>query len=270
MLDARDRIPTTEAVRAGGGSDRALDSRGDRRDSRSNAPPRPEGRVLHQLVHLTQVTHVSDARAGKFSMRARVPRSSILWLSLLATARCGSEVGTDLNQIASENPFPDGGLDAGTPIAVQGDGGPDPFLGAPAYAAQTGPTTHNPGLSCIQSGCHAISGGTNGAPNFVLGGTVYEDYVGKTAASGVEIRVVDSVGNAVSVYSGPAGTFYLGPAGDGGVVFPIAVGARNATSTRPMITTVTSALGSCDQATCHVPGGGPMTSTGNYYPIHVP
>jgi hypothetical protein len=54
------------------------------------------------------------------------------------------------------------------------------------------------------------------------------------------------------------------------VTFPAVVGARRGTASRPMITTLASSMGSCGQTHCHVPGGGPLSGTGNYYPIHVP
>ena len=187
-------------------------------------------------------------------------------LALGALLGCGA--GTDLNQIIEVNPE----SDAGTP-ASEGGGTPfqNPFAGAPAYSAQSGgDTSHNAGKSCIQSGCHGTSGGGE-APSFLLGGTVYADYTGTTPAAGVEVRIVDSAGHAVSTYSSSNGNFYIRSGSANGVTFPAIVGARNATTVRPMITTLsTASMGSCGQTKCHVPGGGPQTNTGNYYPIHVP
>jgi hypothetical protein len=180
---------------------------------------------------------------------------------LLAAAACGS--GTDLNQLVNEP------LDGSASIGSSGGGGSsfkDPFAGAPAYASQTGPSSHNPGQSCIEAGCH----GGSEAPGFLIGGTVYADYKGTTPAVGVEVRIVDSAGRATSAYTGSNGNFHIPSGSANGVTFPAAVGARNGTVSRPMITTLTSSMGSCGQTHCHVPGGGPMTTTGNYYPIHVP
>jgi hypothetical protein len=191
-------------------------------------------------------------------------RASFYWLLLFAAA-CGS-TGTDLKQIVNGDPFSDAG---GTEVGTGGGAGAsiaDPFAGAPAYSPQTGDNSHNAGKSCLQSGCHG-SGGE--APNFLIGGTVYSDYAGTMPASGVEVRIVDSAGHAVSTHSGPEGNFYIG-AGGGGITFPANVGARDGTTARPMVTTLTSSMASCGQSTCHVPGGGPTTNTGNYYPIHVP
>jgi len=121
----------------------------------------------------------------------------------------------------------------------------------------------------MQSGCHATQGGRSDAPEFLIGGTVYQDYFGLQPAAGVEVRVVDGNGHAVSAYSGREGNFYVRSSATNGVTFPAVVGARNGTITRPMITTLFGpAMGSCAQSPCHVAGGSP--ATGSYYPIHVP
>jgi hypothetical protein len=143
---------------------------------------------------------------------------------------------------------------------------PDAFTGAPAYVAQTGNSPHNPGRSCMESGCHPTSGGGGDAPPFLIGGTVYQDYKGTIPAPGVEVRVVDSKGNAASVYSGTNGNFYINAGAT--VTFPAMVGARDGTTTRPMVTSLAGTMGSCAWAGCHIVGGSP--STGAYYPIHVP
>jgi hypothetical protein len=104
----------------------------------------------------------------------------------------------------------------------------------------------------------------------LLGGTVYSDYKGTQPAPGVEVRIVDSAGHSATAHSGPEGNFYILSAGANGVTFPAVVAARDARTTRPMITMLAATMGSCGQTTCHVPGGGPMSNTGSYYPIHVP
>jgi len=188
----------------------------------------------------------------------------VVGVLLLGQAGCGG-TGTDLNQLVGTNPF----SDASPPVAAIGDGGAfqDPFGGAPAYAAMTGSSSHHAGASCMSSGCH---GSGSEAPSFLLGGTVFSDYKGATPAPGVEVRVVDSAGHSATTYSGPEGNFYIRSGNANGVTFPAVVGARDGTTARPMITTLTGTMGSCGQAACHVPGGGPTSNTGNYYPIHVP
>jgi hypothetical protein len=124
-------------------------------------------------------------------------------------------------------------------------------------------------MSCIHAGCHG-AGGATGAPSLLVGGTVYANYMGTAPAPGVEVRVVDSAGRSTSTHSGPEGNFYIMSANANGVTFPAVVGARDAMTTRPMITAITASMGSCGQPTCHVPGGGSMSNTGNYYPIHLP
>jgi len=185
-------------------------------------------------------------------------------LSLCALLGCGA--GTDLNQIVDVNPE----SDAGTPGSEGGGTAfQNPFAGAPAYSAQGGgDTAHHAGESCIQGGCHNFA---SDPPKLLIGGTVYSDYAGMTAAAGVEVRIVDSAGHAASAHSTSNGTFYIMSGSANGVTFPAIVGARNGTTERPMITTLsTASMGSCGQTKCHVAGGGPQTNTGNYYPIHVP
>jgi hypothetical protein len=145
---------------------------------------------------------------------------------------------------------------------------PDPFAGAPAYVMGTDGAmhladTHHVGESCGNASCHA-PGACGAAPCFVIGGTAYAEYKGVTPAPGVEIRVVDMQGHAASCYSGPNGNFRL-PI-DAGVTLPAIVGARDATTTRPMVTTL--AIGMCGTGGCHNPGGSP--ASGTYYPVHVP
>jgi hypothetical protein len=189
------------------------------------------------------------------------------WAWLLAVG-CGGGTGTDLNQIVSADPT----ADAAAPDAAAGWQAAsylDPFGGAPAFMARTGTSTHNAGLACLQPACHGGTGGS--APHFFLGGTAYQDYQSTKPAAGVEVRIVDSAGHAASAYTGPEGNFFVPSGAEQGVTFPAAIGARDANTSRPMIAPITaSAMGSCGQATCHVPGGGPMTNTGNYFPIHVP
>lgn len=140
----------------------------------------------------------------------------------------------------------------------------DPFAGAPAYVSTKpkGDTSHHPGEGCGNQGCHGKGGD---GPSFLIGGTVYTDYAGTTPAVGVEIRVVDTSNNAVSTYSQSNGNFYISSGSANGVVFPAVVGARDGTTTRPMITQLTGSMGTCAQNGCHV-----GTDAGGYYPIHVP
>jgi hypothetical protein len=183
---------------------------------------------------------------------------------LLCLVAIGCGTGTDLNQIVNVDPFAEGG--ATSSGGGQGSSFQDPFAGAPGYSARSGGDSHNAGRSCMQSGCH----GGGEAPSFLIGGTVYSDYKGTSPAVGVEVRIVDSAGHAASAYTGASGNFYIGSGSANGVTFPAVVGARDGTTTRPMITTLTSSMGSCGQGGCHVPGGGPLSNTGNYYPIHIP
>jgi len=158
--------------------------------------------------------------------------------------------------------FPKGSCASGT-----GDGGaappppPSVFANAPAFAPKTGPNTHNAGQNCMR--CHAGGGGD--APQFEFGGTLYD--ASGNPVSGAEVRFVDANGNATSVNTGPAGTFYKSGAGFAG---PAHVGVRNATSTQNMFTALQSGSqppastgGAC--SACHCTGTGCTVA-----PIHLP
>ncbi len=177
-------------------------------------------------------------------------------IGFVAATACGGQ-GTDLKNATNSEAGADGQVANGdmTPFT-------DPFAGAPAYVKpQRGDTAHNAGQACGQKGCH---GGGEG-PTFLIGGTIYADYAGSQPAVGVEIRVVDTNGNAASTYSDSVGNFYI-KAGSTNVAFPANVGARNGSIQRPMITQLTGAMGSCNQAGCHEHPANPQA----YDPIHIP
>lgn len=170
---------------------------------------------------------------------------------------CGSP-GIDPNNVGTDA---DSGTTSQDPPPTAYD---DPFAGAPAYAKGSTMGSHpdgdKAGTDCAN--CHGKGGD---GPALLIGGTVYTDYNGTTPAAGVEVRVLDTQGHAVSTYTTSTGMFGIRSGSANGVVFPAVVGARDATNTRPMITQLTGSMGSCSQATCHV-----GKSAGGYYPVHVP
>jgi hypothetical protein len=90
---------------------------------------------------------------------------------------------------------------------------------------------------------------------FTFAGTIYDG--NGIAVSGAEVRLVDSTGNGISVYSGTNGNFYTMNAWTG----PAKVGARDAANTQLMVSSVSSSPTGCNS--CHANGG--ATS-----PIHLP
>jgi hypothetical protein len=94
---------------------------------------------------------------------------------------------------------------------------------------------------------------------------VYSDYDGTTPAVGVEIRVLDTQGHAMSTYSGTNGNFYI--SSNSTIVPPYVVGIRDATNARPMITSFDGKTvnGDCSKSGCHV-----GKSKGGYYVVHLP
>ena len=184
------------------------------------------------------------------------------------------------------------GIDPGTGIGVQtGEGGTDPpptpftdpFADAGPYTNKKGggDTPHNAGQACggdANKGCHSSGGGGGDhGPPLLIGGTVYQGYpeeAGVSAdggtsallpAAGVEVRVMDEHGNSISTYSYSNGVFYISASNAGAVALPAYVGARDSSSTRPMITELTGNMGNCCQSGCHV-----GTENGGYYRVHVP
>jgi hypothetical protein len=142
---------------------------------------------------------------------------------------------------------------------------PDLFADAGAYSppAEAGSGEHHPGESCSQANCHGPLGQET---PFLIAGTVFKDYAGTVPYPGVEVRVQDSTGKVMTTYSRGNGNFYIG---GGSLALPATVAARDSTTTRPMVTQLTTTgMASCASAGCHVVGGSP--STGAYYPIHVP
>jgi len=142
--------------------------------------------------------------------------------------------------------------DAGTPKPK------DAFDGAPAYVAQTGPSTRqsghnfgsntpktNPaGRACLN--CHGDSGG---APTFAAAGTVYE---GTKPAVGAEVRAIDAEGTAYSAYTDADGNFFFRATATALLELPAMVGARSAKGTRLMSTAAPK--GNCNE--CHSTAGG--------------
>jgi hypothetical protein len=132
--------------------------------------------------------------------------------------------------------------DAGSPPPA----GVDPFAGAPAFASQVGPDSHNAGQNCM-GGCHNHG--------FTFAGTLV-DAAGNGVA-GAEVRLLDTSGVAVSVYTGPNGNFHSSAT----FTAPAHVGARDATNKALMVTALAASNGGCNG--CHATGG-------TVAPIHLP
>jgi hypothetical protein len=186
----------------------------------------------------------------------------------------GSSGGSGGSSGATPTSGSGGSTSSGGTLGTDGDGGtttqskmtPDIFADAGAYSppAEAGSGQHHPGESCMQSGCH----GSGEAQAFLIGGTVYKDYAGTIPYPGVEVRVQDATGKTMTTYSRQNGNFYIS-GGGAPLALPALVSARDGTTTRPMVTQLTTAsMSSCASTGCHTVGGSP--STGAYYPIHVP
>ena len=130
---------------------------------------------------------------------------------------------------AQSSPDAGAGSDAGTtPVTPSANA----FTGASAYVAGTGATTRKEehpnggdpaGVACFS--CHG-----KGAPQMVMGGTVYADAAGTTPLSQVEVRLLVG-GTARTVYTNQDGNFFvLGPSLSGAAM----VGVRNGAGSHVM------------------------------------
>lgn len=146
-----------------------------------------------------------------------------------------------------------GAVDAGADSPAGPDAAPvDAFTGAPAYTNKLGPSTRkaahpfpndNPaGRACF--GCHG-----NNATSFSFAGTVYANAAGTQPAAGVEVRLRDGSGKALSAWTNADGNFFflLEPNGDLGVAH---AGIRDADGTKLMKGMASS--GDCND--CHKAG----------------
>jgi hypothetical protein len=129
----------------------------------------------------------------------------------------------------------------------------DAFLGAPVFQSVLGPTarrtahnfpgntpTTNPANQACAS-CH---------PGFSMGGTVFKDAQGTIPAAGIEVRVRDATGNALSAYTDSDGNFYLRKPAASTFNYPAHTAVRDATKMTGMVATI--ANGNCASAGCHV------------------
>lgn len=145
-----------------------------------------------------------------------------------------------------------GGTDSGTDGAAAANA----FTGAGAYTATTGRNTNKPGEhpnagNPAKTACLSCHGPGGDGPRFFAGGTVYKDVAATMPAAQVEVRFRDASGKALSTYTDALGNFVVtaNAATTAGIAFPLQVGARNGTATKPMSAQI--ANGDCNSSTCH-------------------
>jgi len=150
---------------------------------------------------------------------------------------------------------PAGHADAGQDAAARATGpatttASGVFANAATFVAGTGVSGHhNAGQDCNQ-GCHNHG--------FTIAGTLVDS--AGAAIGGAEVRLVDSTGQVISIYTatgGSQGNFYSKKS----FVGPAHIGVRNAAGTQTMITAIqttaqapASTGGACNA--CHCTGGG--------------
>jgi hypothetical protein len=107
---------------------------------------------------------------------------------------------------------------------------------------------HNPGLTCIASGCH--DGGTAGAPAWTIAGTVFDALGGTAAVPGATIHLIDGAGADVALVTAQNGNFYSEQA----FTFPLTAKASRCPDVIAMVAQVQTADAGCNKAGCHVSG----------------
>lgn len=113
------------------------------------------------------------------------------------------------------------------------------------------------GHSCVNE-CHYTPGGAAAAKPYVAGGTVYTDNTGTTVVpAGVEVRIKNPDGTAVSAFTDENGNFFIRQ-GEFDIQQGAAVGVRDATNTMLMVSKLGAGAtgGACANGNaCHVKGG---------------
>ena len=137
-----------------------------------------------------------------------------------------------------------GGPDGGAGPGTDGGGTPADDCDEPVTAGLPS-GNHNPGLSCIEAGCHAAGGG---GPTWTIAGTIYDAPTGGQALPGATIRIIDAAGKEIELVSAQNGNFYtLEP-----VTYPLqGPVASSCPDTRQMPDPVQQGGGGCNQAGCH-------------------
>ena len=115
-------------------------------------------------------------------------------------------------------------------------------LGGEENGIQPGPR-HRAGQPCLT--CHGGAG--PGAPDFVIGGTVYGVRNGTAALSTVSVEMTDSAGVTKTLVSNDVGNFYM-PASEWDPAYPLSVKVVKGSVSKPMNSLIGRA-GGC--AFCH-------------------
>jgi hypothetical protein len=103
-----------------------------------------------------------------------------------------------------------------------------PMTAGELHAAMCGPPDPGAQMECLS--CH--DGSMKGTVAFLFAGSIYTEEDGGSGAADVEVRVVDSKGNATDTYSDSDGNFWsLAP---GPLLVPAKSGARDAVSEQIM------------------------------------
>jgi len=181
--------------------------------------------------YLREIVTVSCARnlLGPTAMRRILGIAS--YLCLLAACDVGSvPAGDDTGGTPDSRPPP------GTPDATPVQQGV-----CKNTVVAVGNGHHNPGLDCMQAGCHAAGGD---GPTFSLGGTVYTDALGAAPQVGATITIKDALGIELNLATQQNGNFYSAAQ----LTPPLTTYASECPGILHMTATAT---GNCNTGGCH-------------------
>lgn len=174
----------------------------------------------------------------------RFSSSSLCLFSIAIVVSC--KVG----DTSSQGPGPSGDSDAAVATADGGGDGVDAQAADPdceELAAPNGSGQHNPGLSCVEAGCHD---GGGEPPLFTLAGTLYLDQAGTTPLAGATLVFTDNNAVEIKLRTSSNGNFYTNQ----DIAFPIQAKASLCPNSLSMTAPIDQAMGNCNQAGCHVAG----------------
>jgi len=168
---------------------------------------------------------------GLMIFRTRFRSLAAAWFSL---ALYSCDVGNVLKTSSSN-------MDA--TASTQADAqAPDP--NCEPSAAADGNGRHNPGSSCISSGCHDTSDLTK---KWTLAGTLYSNAGGAKAVGGATVVITDAASKEIKLVTSSNGNFFT----EAAITFPVQVKASRCPNTNAMIGSVDASGGNCNIAGCH-------------------
>jgi cytochrome c5 len=176
--------------------------------------------------------------------RAMLGRTAQLWTTVALAALTATALAGACDPGVYEAPEIDAAV-GGNPDAAVG-GNPDAAGSACEEPSTLGLDGHHLAGNACQS-CHYT--GANGAPQFTLAGTLYNNSTGATGVPNATIIVTDANNVEHKIITGTFGNFWSRE----NLVYPIKVSASLCPTSLPMVSTV-AGPGDCNSSGCHAQG----------------